>query len=39
MDQIAGAPNQTRQIWILFGVGAVLSIVLGVIGLAIGKRR
>ncbi|HEX8523725.1 MAG TPA: hypothetical protein VF669_15830 [Tepidisphaeraceae bacterium] len=39
MDQIAGRPAETRQIWILFGIGAVLAVIFGVIGLVMGKRR
>jgi hypothetical protein len=39
MDQIAGAPAQGRNIWILFGIGAVLAVIFGVVGLVLGKRR
>jgi hypothetical protein len=39
MDQIAGTPAQTRNIGILAGIGAVLTIIFFVIGLVMGKRR
>ena len=39
LDQIAGTATQPRNLWILFGVGAVLSIIFLVVGMVLGKRR
>ena len=39
VDMIAGAPGDNRSIWIIFGIGAGLALVFGLVGMVAGKRR
>jgi hypothetical protein len=39
VNAIAGTPTDNRSIWIIFGIGAALALVFGVVGMLVGKRR